>query len=167
MVENLLDYSGLEAGKLTKRVRAEPLRAAAEATAAALRTVLGDHPVRIEVPDDLVAHADGDGVDRILRNLLTNAAKYSDRHRPITVTGARDGDEVLLEVTDEGVGIPEDQLGLVFERLYRAPGAAFAARGTGVGLNMVRRYAELMGGSIAVRSAVGEGSTFTVRLPVG
>jgi signal transduction histidine kinase len=55
----------------------------------------------------------------------------------------------------------------VFERLYRAPGAAFAARGTGVGLNMVRRYAELMGGSIAVRSAVGEGSTFTVRLPVG
>jgi PAS domain S-box-containing protein len=167
MVENLLDYSELEAGKLTMRVRPVPLRAAVEATATALRTVLGDHPLRVEVPDDLVASADGDGVDRILRNLLTNAAKYSERERPITITGRRDGDDVLLEVADEGVGIPEDQLGLVFERLYRAPGAAFAARGTGVGLNMVRRYAELMGGSIAVRSAVGEGSTFTVRLPVG
>lgn len=167
MVENLLDYSELEAGNLTMRVRNVPLLAAVETTAGTLRTVLGDHPLRIEVPDDLVVRADADGVDRILRNLLANAAKYSQRDRPITIVGRRDGADAVVEVTDEGVGIPEEQLGLVFERLYRAPGAAFAARGTGVGLNMVRRYAELMGGSVAVRSAVGRGSTFTVRLPVG
>jgi signal transduction histidine kinase len=53
---------------------------------------------------------------------------------------------------------------LVFERLYRGPGAAFVSRGTGVGLNMVKRYAELMGGSVSVRSVVDEGSTFTVHL---
>lgn len=167
MVENLLDHSELEAGKLVLHTRPVPLRPAVEASLTRVRTLLTEHPVTVDVPDDLVALADGDGVDRILRNLLANAAKYSDRGRPITVHGRREGDVAVLDVVDEGVGIPEDQLGLVFERLYRAPGAAFVARGTGVGLNMVRRFAELMGGSVAVRSAVGEGSTFTVRLPIG
>jgi signal transduction histidine kinase len=83
----------------------------------------------------------------------------------VTIAGRRDADVIVLDVIDQGVGIPEDQLALVFERLYRAPGAAFVARGTGVGLNMVRRYVELMNGTVSVRSVVGEGSTFTVRLP--
>jgi PAS domain S-box-containing protein len=169
MVENLLDHSELEAGKLTLRIRDVPVARAVEATVGTMRLQLGDHPVTVDVPDDLVARADLDAFDRILRNLLANAAKYSGRDEPITIAARRDPADgaVLLDVTDRGVGIPEDQLGLVFERLYRAPGAAFVARGTGVGLNMVRRYAELLGGTVSVRSAVGEGSTFTVRLPVG
>lgn len=167
MVENLLDFSALEAGKLTLRPRAVPVRAAVEATAGTMRALLADHPVTIEIPEHLVARADNDGLDRIVRNLLANAAKYSSRGKPIVVAGRREGAEIVLDVTDQGVGIPADQLGLVFERLYRAPGAAFVARGTGVGLNMVRRYAELMGGGVSVRSTVGEGSTFTVRLLAG
>lgn len=165
MVENLLDYSELEAGKLTVRARAVPLRRSVEATVGTIKALMIDHPVTIDVPDDLAAKADPDGVDRVLRNLLANAAKYSPRGRPVTVTGRREGEDTVIEVIDEGVGIPEDQLGLVFERLYRAPGAAFVARGTGVGLNMVRRYVELMNGTVSVRSVVGAGSTFTVRLP--
>lgn len=165
MVENLLDHSELEAGKLSLRTLAVPLRRSVEATIGTVRALLSEHPVVVEVADDLAARADPDGVDRVLRNLLGNAAKYSPKGRPIRVAARRDGAEVVLDVVDEGVGIPPDQLGLVFERLYRAPGAAFVARGTGVGLNMVRRYVELMGGTVSVRSAVGEGSTFTVRLP--
>jgi PAS domain S-box-containing protein len=165
MVENLLDYSELEAGRLTVTPRAVPVRRAIEATVGTVRARLGDHPLTIDVAADLVVRADPDALDRILRNLLINAAKFSDRERPIVVRGVREGPMVAIEVVDEGVGIAEDQLDLVFERLYRAPGAAFVARGTGVGLNMVRRYVALMDGEVAVRSTVGEGSTFTVRLP--
>ena len=165
MVENLLDYSELEAGRLTVRPRPIPVRRAVESTVAAVGPLLADHSVTVEIADDVVAVADAGAFDRILRNLLGNAAKYSDPGSPIVVRAAVAGDRVVVEVVDRGVGIPEDQLARVFERLYRAPGAAFVARGTGVGLNMVRRYAELMDGSVEVRSAVGEGSTFTVRLP--
>ena len=167
MVENLLDYSELEAGKLVVRLRAVPLRRSIEATLGTVRPLLTEHPVTVDVDEDLVVTADADGLDRVLRNLLANAAKYSARGRPIVVRARRAADHVRIDVVDEGVGIPADQLGLVFERLYRAPGAAFVARGTGVGLNMVRRYAELMGGTVSVQSVVGEGSTFTVHLPVG
>jgi PAS domain S-box-containing protein len=167
MVENLLDFSALEAGKLS--VVLKPVRVARSVAVVVntVRALLADHVVAVDVPEDLECSADHDGLDRILRNLLANAAKYSDRGRTITVSArAVDaGDGVLIEVADEGVGIPEDQQALVFERLYRGPGAAFVSRGTGVGLNMVKRYAELMGGSVSVRSAVGAGSTFTVRLP--
>lgn len=166
MVENLLDFSALEAGKLA--VIAKPVRVA-KTVAVVLNTVrvlLAEHLVEVDVPEDLEAMADHEALDRILRNLLGNAAKYSDRGHTIRVTGRREPDgSVCIDVADEGVGIPIDQQALVFERLYRGPGAAFISRGTGVGLNMVKRYAELMGGSVSVRSTVGEGSTFTVHLP--
>ena len=168
MVENLLDFSALEAGKLS--IVLEPVRivTAVGSAVTTVRALLADHVVEVDVPDDLEASADHEALDRILRNLLANAAKYSDPGRTIRVTGRRDHDDdgggVRVEVGDEGVGIAPDQQALVFERLYRGPGAAFVSRGTGVGLNMVKRYAELMGGSVSVRSTVGEGSTFTVHL---
>lgn len=168
MVENLLDFSALEAGKLS--VILKPVRVAKSVATVvnSVRALLADHVVEVDVPDDLECTADHEGLDRILRNLLANAAKYSDRGRTIRVTGRVADDEdatVCIDVADEGVGIPEDQHARVFERLYRGPGAAFVSRGTGVGLNMAKRYAELMGGSMSVRSSVGEGSTFTVHLP--
>ncbi len=165
MVENLLDFSALEAGKLIVRRRPVPLLASVRATAGTIRSLLESHPLDLDIDDYLVVDADPDALDRITRNLLSNASKYSDRGKTVTVSGRRVGDQIEIAVSDDGVGISDDQQALVFERLYRAPGAAFAARGTGVGLNMVRRYAELMGGTVDLESEVGVGSTFRVRLP--
>ena len=166
MVENLLDFSAFEAGKLSVILKPVRIAKAVASVLSTLRPLLVDHVVRVDVPEELECRADHEGIDRVLRNLLANAAKYSERGRAITVRARPDDDGtgVCIEVTDEGVGIPADQQALVFERLYRGPGAAFVARGTGVGLNMVKRYAELMGGSVSVRSEVGAGSTFTVHL---
>ena len=165
MVENLLDFSALEAGKLS--VILNPVRVA-KTVAVVLNTVralLAEHVLAVDVPEDLECIGDHDALDRVLRNLLINAAKYSERGSKITVAAATEEDGLVrIDVTDEGVGIPADQQALVFERLYRGPNAAFVARGTGVGLNMVKRYTELMGGSVSIRSKVNEGSTFTVRL---
>jgi signal transduction histidine kinase len=166
MVENLLDFSAFEAGKLA--VVLKPVRIAKTVSVVlnTLRAVLAHHVVHVEVPEELECLGDHEGLDRILRNLVANAAKYSERGRTITVSAAIDDADgrVRIDVTDEGVGIAPEEHALVFERLYRGPGAAFAARGTGVGLSMVKRYAELMGGSVSVRSEVGKGSTFTVHL---
>lgn len=165
MVENLLDFSALEAGKLGVMLKPVQVARTVATVVNTVRALLVDHVVEVDVPDDLEASADHEALDRILRNLLANAAKYSDRGRTIRVTARREPDAtVCIDVTDEGVGIPPEEQARVFERLYRGPGAAFVSRGTGVGLNMVKRYVELMGGSVSVRSAVGEGSTFTVRL---
>lgn len=166
MVENLLDFSALEAGKLSVIPKDVRIAKTVDVVRTTIRVLLADHVVEVDIPPDLECRADHDALDRILRNLLANAAKYSERGSTITVS-ARVADDggVCIDVTDRGVGIPEDQQALVFERLYRGPGAAFVSRGTGVGLNMVRRYAELMGGTVSVRSAVGAGSTFTVHLP--
>lgn len=165
MVENVLDFSVLEAGGFSIQVRAIPLGVAVQAAIASLAALLSEHPLKVEVPDDLVVKGDEDALDRVLRNLVANAAKYSESGRPINLSARRDGAAILIDVADEGVGIAEDQQQLVFDRLYRVPGSAFVARGTGVGLTVVRRYAEMMGGGVSVRSTTGEGSVFTVRLP--
>jgi PAS domain S-box-containing protein len=165
MVENLLDFSALEAGKLSVARKPVPVRRAVDAALTAVSALLDDHPIVLDVPDGLRVLADQDGLDRVLRNLLVNAARYSERGRTITIAVRPGEDMVAIEVIDEGIGIAVEQQDLVFERLYRGPGAAFVSRGTGVGLTLVKRYVELMGGTVTVRSVLGEGSTFTMRLP--
>ena len=104
----------------------------------------------------------------ILRNLLRNAVKYTARGT-IRLVAARRGDGVAFFVTDTGAGIPVRLLPLVFEpfRRLRPPGRGRGARGNGLGLYIVRRFVELLGGTISVDSAPGKGSTFCVWVPVG
>lgn len=165
MVEQLLDFSSLEAGQ--KIVHMEPVDVVAAAASAVDRLAhhLSGHETKLETPDRLIALADTEGLGHVLRNLLTNAAKYSDAGTTITIRADLDGDRVLVSVQDEGAGIAPDVRERVFERFYRAPDAAHAGRrGSGVGLNVVKRYTELMGGAVSVESEVGRGSTFTISL---
>ena len=100
----------------------------------------------------------------ILRNLLTNAMKYSPEDRPIVLRTAIDGAQVEVEVVDQGIGIPAEDQPHLFQRFFRA-GNAVTIQGTGLGLNIVRRYVDLMGGSIGFESRLNEGTTFTIHLP--
>jgi signal transduction histidine kinase len=102
---------------------------------------------------------------QLLDNLLSNAIKFTPDGGAVTVTVAgRGGDGVHLEVADTGVGIPEAEQARLFERFFRASTAA-VARGTGLGLSIVKSIAEAHGGTVAVRSAPGVGTTFLVDLP--
>jgi PAS domain S-box-containing protein len=128
------------------------------------------HAIRLNTElTELVGYWDGPRLERVLGNLLGNAIKYSPQGGEITVSIARettdDTDEVVLSVTDRGVGIPARDLGLIFER-YRRAGNVESIAGTGIGLAGTRRIVERHGGTIVVASREGEGSTFTVRLPV-
>jgi hypothetical protein len=112
---------------------------------------------------------DGPRLERVLGNLLGNAIKYSPDGGEITIRIAREEngntDTAVLSVEDRGVGIPPGDLHLVFERFRRAENVQSIA-GSGIGLAGTKRIVELHGGTIAVSSVEGEGSTFTVRLPI-
>ncbi len=106
-------------------------------------------------------------LESLLSNLLSNAVKYTSEGSTIALTVAPDNDFFTIDVSDDGVGIPREEQSLVFQRLYRSPRTAGDREGTGIGLYLVRKYAELLGGSVSVESEVDQGSTFRLRLPVG
>ncbi len=100
-------------------------------------------------------------------NLLDNAVKYSEPGSKVEVTSSRSGGWVRLAVRDQGIGIPAKDLERIFERFYRVDRArSRETGGTGLGLAIVRHVATNHGGDVRVRSREGEGSTFTLRLPL-
>jgi two-component system sensor histidine kinase SenX3 len=112
-------------------------------------------------------HCDKRQVVSALTNLLDNAVKYSERGSGIEVSSAVDGDRLVLSVRDAGIGIPRGDLERIFERFYRVDHARSRdTGGTGLGLAIVRHVAGNHDGDVSVESSEGEGSTFTLRLPV-
>jgi PAS domain S-box-containing protein len=121
----------------------------------------------VEVASDLPP-VDGAPVylRRLLDNLLNNAIKFTPAGGTITLRAYREGDWVVLQVADTGIGIPPDQQERVFERFYQVDGFAKQRRGFGLGLALVKEIVEAHDGMIGVESEVGQGTTFTVKLPV-
>jgi len=123
--------------------------------------------IAVEEPVGLIeVNAQPDRLKQVLLNLVDNAVKYSDPSTPVTLTLDRQGDRAIVQVCDRGKGIPLPQQARIFERFYRVDEArSRSTGGTGLGLSIVKTLVEGMGGSISVRSKLGEGSVFTVTLP--
>ena len=112
--------------------------------------------------------ADRDRIKQVFINLLDNAIKYCPEGSEVQVRLQTDGERIIVEVADNGPGIPQEYLPHVFEKMYRVEKERTrAVEGSGLGLSIVKRIVELHGGQIAVESTVGKGTTFTVRLPLG
>ena len=104
----------------------------------------------------------------MLYNLLENAVKYSREHGEIRLQATQRGPEIVLSVSDDGIGISKDQLPRIFERFYRADKArSRELGGTGLGLSIVKHIAQLHGGGVEAQSEVGKGTTIRVVLPIG
>jgi signal transduction histidine kinase len=122
-------------------------------------------PIEWRAENDLAgANADESLLRHILTNLLSNAVKYSPEGSTVTFTGRREGPMLVLTVEDRGIGIPEADLPQLFEAFHRA-GNVGDVPGTGLGLVIIKRCAELHRGSVQVKSPPGGGTTFTVRVP--
>jgi two-component system, OmpR family, sensor kinase len=136
---------------------------------ALVREVVGNYPdrrIELQAPDGVVpVLAEPEALRRVVSNLISNAVKHTPPENEILVSVGHEGREAVLSVADEGPGIPEDALPHVFERFYRAESSR-AGEGTGLGLAIVRETVEALEGRIEVQSASGEGSAFTVRLPL-
>ncbi|MBA3741334.1 ATP-binding protein [Sporichthya sp.] len=160
MVERLLDYSRLEAGRVMIEPRSVGLAEQVRSVQGQLDSALAGRTVEVDVPDDLVVWADPDALQRILVNLIGNAAKYSEPPGIIRVCAGPGEQGTVVSVADDGPGIAAEHQSEIFERFFRVPGSTRAKRGTGVGLAIVRQYVELHGGRVWVDSEPGQGSTF-------
>jgi two-component system phosphate regulon sensor histidine kinase PhoR len=121
------------------------------------------HPV---TPSAVVAWADQEAVGQIVDNLVDNALKYTPAGGRIRVHWRAEGDQVVLEVEDTGIGIPERDLPRIFERFYRVDKArSRELGGTGLGLSIVKHLVQALHGSVCATSRLGEGTTFHVHLP--
>jgi two-component system sensor histidine kinase KdpD len=110
--------------------------------------------------------ADVTWLQKVICNLLENAAKYSPPASPITVRAAVAGETIAVNITDQGMGIAQSEQVLIFEKFYRGRGQAHRQPGTGMGLAISRAIIEAHHGTIGVSSTPGEGSTFTIGLPI-
>ena len=169
MINDVLDLSRIEAGTLSLQVQPLDLR---EVLASTLSLVERDAARRdIVISQDLQGAAmrvrgDATRVKQILTNLLSNAVKYNaDSGRIHIATRAPQRDMVEIAVTDTGLGMTDDQLAQLFQPFNRLGRERSGQEGTGIGLVISQRLAELMGGSLRVRSTAGEGSTFVLTLP--
>jgi signal transduction histidine kinase len=125
------------------------------------------HTIRVEADGPrLVGLWDARRLGRVLDNLLDNAVKYSPDGGPIDVRLRRDGAWGVIDVTDEGLGIPEADQRRIFERFQRASNVEQRIGGTGIGLASAWHIVDSHGGTITVRSQEGSGTKFTVRLPI-
>jgi signal transduction histidine kinase len=167
LIDNVLDFTQVQAGEVPysrDEVRlADVLDEVGELVAPRLRDRV---VLRWSDPGEIAAHADRRRVAQILHNLLTNAARFTPEGDEVEVRCEATAGDVFIHVADRGPGIPADALDAVFQpfvqvdRSLDRPG-----EGTGLGLAISRELARAMGGDLTVRSAPGEGSTFTLRLP--
>lgn len=170
IIEDLLSLSRIEQaegmGDLpVERVRLADVIAAVVAECGA-RAAERSIPLEVECPAELTADVNAPLLEQALLNLVDNAIKYSDAGRPVRIRGGAAGDEVELEVRDEGTGIAAEHLPRLFERFYRVDkGRSRKLGGTGLGLSIVKHIVGAHGGSVGVESTPGVGSRFRIRLP--
>lgn len=119
--------------------------------------------LQLEAPKTIPMRADHDKLERICYNLLTNAMKYTPNGGKITFAATVEGDKVKIEVSDNGIGIAADEQAYIFNRFYQAKNAG---QGTGIGLALVKAFTDLHHGEATVESKEGEGSRFTIVLPL-
>jgi two-component system sensor histidine kinase SenX3 len=169
IIDDLLDLSRIEANESPRREMV-PLAVIVGEAVELLRAVAASSDVRLEVdapPQHLAVPGDRRDLVSAVSNLVDNAIKYSERGSLVQVRVSADDDAVEIAVIDQGAGIPARDLERIFERFYRVDRArSRLTGGTGLGLSIVRHVAVNHSGSVRVESHEGEGSTFTLRLPV-
>src|SRR5207249_7711007 len=124
--------------------------------------------LEVAVADDLPeVSADKEALGQALLNLVNNAIKYSRDEKYLRLDVRRDGERVLLSVTDRGIGVAKGEQKKIFEKFYRAENSlVHETKGSGLGLALVQHIMQAHGGIVEVESALGKGSTFTLVLPV-
>jgi signal transduction histidine kinase len=166
LVADLLLLARADAGRVRRR---EPidLRAVVREAAAELAPLAEEHELAVEASDEpLVVDGAGDELHRLALNLVQNALVHTPAGTSVRVTARRDGADAVVEVTDDGPGIPADLRERVFDRFVRGDGDRSGTNGSGLGLSIVRAVADAYGGGVDAGSSEAGGARFTARIPL-
>jgi len=170
LVNNLIDLSKLDSGYMKLNLRNSNIVSIVEEITLSVADYVESKGVNIifdtNVEEKIMA-VDADKIERIMLNLLSNAAKFTNQGNEITVNIEDKQEKILISVEDTGIGIPEDKLKLIFDRFGQVDKTlARNKEGSGIGLSLVKSLVIMHGGSITVSSKLGEGSKFIMELPV-
>lgn len=170
LVNDILDLAKIEAGKMPVHVEPVDIAVLVRELSQTIEPMVRrkDLDYRVELAEDMpTLETDRTKVKQIVLNLLSNAVKFThEGYIGISARAAEDGDGVILEVSDTGIGIAEEDIPKIFEDFRQADQSSTREYGgTGLGLSITKKLLHLLGGTIRVESALGQGSTFTLRLP--
>lgn len=170
LINNILDMTKLDAGFIKPQMKNKDIVSEVESIVMSIIPYAESKGVKIIFDTDeeeRIIAFDPDKIERIMLNLLSNALKFTNQEGYIYINILNEEDTVSISVKDTGIGIPEDKLGLIFERFMQVDKTIKRNHeGTGIGLSLVKSFVELHRGSIKVSSKVNEGSEFTINLPV-
>ena len=164
LIEDMLDISRIQHGKLSIRLASTDLSELVRRVVSDFSEQGHEALINVEVEPGVIGHWDGFRIEQVLINLLSNAIRYG-AERPVEVSLIRVGGEARLRVRDQGVGIAAADRQRIFEQFVRVDEQAMSP-GMGLGLYITRHFVESHGGSIAVDSEPGQGSSFTVSMPI-
>jgi signal transduction histidine kinase len=168
LLDEFLDVQRLEGGPLELRLSEVDVSALVRTQVALFSAESDKHWLELHLPDDpLVVEGDAGRLAQVFSNLISNAIKYSPEGGPVEVSGEQENGIVRIRVRDEGFGIPPEAHDRIFTKFYRGTAASRGIAGSGLGLALARSVVEAHGGSIEFESTVGEGTLFSVELPMG
>jgi signal transduction histidine kinase len=162
-MDHMLDFTRIKSGHLPLDPEPIPLFEVVGGYIHEVKPVEKNITIQVDIPGDLFVYADRNRLHDIFINLLSNAFKFTPEGGKVSVFASQRDDEILHEVRDTGMGIPEDKLQKIFEEFYQAEGGKYG--GTGLGLSIAKRVIEEHGGKIWVDSRPGKGSVFYFTLP--
>lgn len=166
LTRTLSDAQALDSNGLGLNLALHDLRALVSPIVQMMDRFSARHPVQVLLPDDAVSvRCDGERLQRVLENLISNAIKYSPDGGAVEVSLSREDGQAVLRVRDYGIGIPPETLPRIFERSFRAQEAAALAPGLGLGLSIAAQVVAAHGGTITAEGAAGPGTIMSVRLP--
>jgi signal transduction histidine kinase len=166
MVGDFLDATRIEGGHLELRTACYDVRDLARTSAELYQTISFRHRIRLSLPSASVnARCDGERIEQVLNNLVSNAIKYSPAGGDVDISVSEQAGEAIIAVSDHGIGIAPTELERIFEPFRRTGASREIAPGVGLGLSVARRIVAQHGGRLEVQSQVGVGSTFRVHLP--
>ena len=168
LVSKLLYTSRLEAGHYTLSRLLIDLPKEARKIAERFRASCATHTIKVDFPRDFPpVYADPEKIKEVLTNLVENALKFSPQGGRITLRGRVSGNQVIVTVADQGIGIPLSHQALIFDRFYRVEDSSLKSTpGTGLGLSICKNLVEAHGGALSVDSKEGKGTRFTFSLPL-
>lgn len=167
LVANLLDMARFQSGDISLRCEWQSLEEVTESAVRSVEDALVDHPLHLRLPEELpLVYGDAVLLERVLANLFENAAKYTPRGAPITLTAWRQDDRIYVEISDKGPGIPVGQTESLFQKFHRGERES-STSGVGLGLSICRAIVRAHGGEIWARNRVSpeHGAILTWTLP--